>query len=236
MKSLLILLSLIVSGLSYSQNVVFLEKNDTLQKPTYQQFIYISDSTDISNSIYVAKIKSVGSLRNVANLYLLIKTQAQHYGANSFKIDSFRKIDSETGELVVSAYYNEDDFFNLNFDNFPKNKIFVFGSQNLRDNRTQSYKLRGEKLEIQSGKYQQFDIGVDEEVKVNKGGFAGMTLFIKRSQEGYSSFLNFSGIGVSGASVGIGAGGGVGIMLNTGSINRIESNLALALMKMYSEQ
>lgn len=236
-KRILLFLSLIYCGLVYSQKVVFLEKNDTIEKPKYQNFIFISDSTDISESKYVAKIKSIGSLKNVINLYLIIKHEAQKIGANSFKIESFNKIDSENGELILSAYYNEDegDFFYNNFLKLPKNKIYIFGNPNLLENNSQSYKIRNDKFEIANGKFKDFDIKIGEEVKVNKGGFTGMTLFITGKEKGFCTFLSFSGIGINGASYNP-YGGGVGINFTTGKIDKIEMNLALALLKIYTAQ
>ena len=95
----------------YSQNIQFVEKNDTLEKPKYQQFIYITENTALVKSKKVAKIKVTGSLKDVANLFLTIKREAQKIGANSFKFESFNKIDSENGELILTTYYNEDVFF-----------------------------------------------------------------------------------------------------------------------------
>lgn len=237
MKQILILLCCIYGGLAYSQEVEFLEKNDTLQKPKYQQFIYIGDNTNISSSIYVAKIKATGSLRNVSNLFLILKSEAHKIGANSFKVESFKMIDSQNGELILSIYYNDDqgDFFDFNVKNLPQNKIYIFGSQNMLETKTQSYKVNGEKHEINSGKFAVFEINPNVEVKINKGGFTGMTLWVERNEQGYCTFLNFSGIGLNGASYSPN-GGGVGVSINTGTINNIEPNLALALLKIYSEQ
>ena len=216
----------------YSQNIQFVEKNDTLEKPKYQQFIYITENTSLVKSKQVAKIKVTGSLKDVANLFLTIKREAQKIGANSFKFESFNKIDSENGELILTTYYNEDDFFDDNFKNIPKNKVYVFGNQNLLENRSQGYKVNGEKFEIESGKFKEFEIKVGEELKINKGGFTGMSLWITGKEEGYCSFISFSGIGIVGA--GFNPRGGGGINITTGSINRIEPNMGFALLKIFS--
>jgi len=234
MKQTLITLCLIYCSLTYAQKVEFLEKNDTIQKPKYQEFVYISDKTDSSKSIYVAKIKAVGSLKNIASLYLVIKGQAQNIGANSFKIESFKKLDSENGELILSVFYNDDDFFVINFQHLPKNKIYILGSENLLENNTQSYKVQGEKFEIGNGKYKEFEIKIGQQIKINKGGFSGMTLWITGKEERFNTFINFSGIGISGVGYNPNVRG-VGINFNTGTINKIETNLALALLKIYSE-
>ena len=237
MKQFLFLLCCMYGGLLYSQEIEILEKGDTLQKPKYVQFIYLSEQTSLDSSTFVAKIKATGSLRNVSSLFLFINAEAQKKGANCFKFESFERIDSQNGELILSTYYNdgESNFFDVNWQNLPKDKIYIFGSQNIVESKTQSYKINGEKHEIQSGKFAMYDIKPDEEMKINKGGFTGMTLWVKRKVEGYCSFLNFSGIGLNGTSYNA-YSGGVGVSINTGTINKIEPNLALALLKMYSEQ
>jgi hypothetical protein len=237
MKQFLILLCCICGSLAYSQQIEILEKGDTLQKPKYVQFIYLSEKTSLDSITFVARIKATGSLHNVSNLFLFINAEAQKLGANAFKFESFKMVDSQNGELVLSTYYSngEGDFFDVNFQNLPKNKIYIFGNQDMIASKTQSYKVNGEKHEIESGKFAQFEIKENEEVKINKGGFTGMTLWVKRKPEGYSSFLNFSGIGLNGTSYNA-YSGGVGVSINTGTINKIEPNLALALLKIYSEQ
>ena len=195
MKRILVLVFFIYSGLLYSQKLEFIEKRDTLQKPKYQQFIFISDKTDISESIFVAKIKSTGSLKKVSDLYLMIKDAAQRKGANSFKFESFKKIDSENGELILSAYYVEGSFFDINFENLPKNKIYIFGNQNLLENKTQSYKVKSEKYEIENGKYKVFDINESEDIKMNGprsraiGVSRGKFIFSFMKTLGFQTFL-----------------------------------------------
>lgn len=227
--SFLVLFAFIPSVIA--QKVDFITKGDTLQKPEYQQLIYISDSTDVSNSIFVGKAKCVGELKNVISLFNSIRSKALEYGANSFKFESFRKIDQENAELVLSLYYNEGDFFDTNAEKLPKDKIYIFGLQNLLSDRTQAFKLDSIKYEISAGTYMEFDRKA-EETRINKGGFSGETLYIKKSEEGFCKFLSFSGINVNGGQANP-VSGAVGVSFNTGKINNIEPNLALALMKIY---
>ena len=75
MKNTIVFL-LFICHFSYSQTVEFITKNDTLQKPKYQQFIYINDATDTSGLIKVAQIKVSGSLENPKLLFLTINSEA----------------------------------------------------------------------------------------------------------------------------------------------------------------
>jgi hypothetical protein len=232
MKKLLLLLVLLAIFPSLTaQKIDFISIGDTLQKPVYQQFIYISDSTDVSNSIFVGKAKCIGELKNVIFLFNSIRSKALEYGANSFKFESFKKLNGENGELILSLYYNEGDFFEHNAEKLPKNKIYIFGLQNLLSDRSQTFKLDDTKYEISAGTYLEFE-RKEKETKINKGGFSGETLHIKKSEEGFCKFLSFSGIDINGAQANP-ATGAVGVSFNTGKINNIEPNLALTLMRIY---
>ena len=235
MKQILLLLLLFVSQSFYAQTIEILEKGDTLQKAKYQQFIYLADSTNTTSATFVAKIKLRGSLKNTSNLYYYIKNKAQSWGANGFKFESFTKTDAENGELVLSTFFCEDSLFDANFENMPKDKIFIFGNDDLTENKVQGYKVNGQKLEISSGKFKVISIGENDEIKITKGGFTGMTVWLKRKEYGFSSYLSFSGLGLNNASYAPGYNG-VGVSFNTGKINQIEANLALVLLKMFQEQ
>jgi hypothetical protein len=234
MKKGLFLLLLILANSSHSQTIDVLVKGDTILKPKYQQFIYLCDSTDISTAVFVAKIKATGSLKNATNLFYFIRNKAQEIGANGFRFESFEKTDDQTGALILSVYNCPDELFDANMDYLPKNKIYLFGDENMLDQKTQNYKIQGQKQKIDNGHFKSFDIKIGEEYNITKGGFTGMTFYIKRKENGFSSYLSFSGIGVNGA--GYIPNGGIGININTGKINHVESNLALALLKIYSEQ
>lgn len=238
MKKILLLFILFFSNGFYAQTVVLLEKGDTLQKPKYQQFIYLNDSTDISNAKFVAKIKSRGSLKHTTNLYYFIRNEAQRLGANAYRFESFTKTDGGiNGELILSAFFCEDSLFDVNFEHIPENKIFIFGNDDMTEIKTQGYKVQSQKFEISSGQFKVFDIKETDEIQITKGGFTGTTLWFKRKDGGYSSFLTFSGFGITGGGATYSPGyNGVGVSFNTGKINHVEPNLALALLRMYEEQ
>lgn len=238
MRKILVLFLLFVSHSFYAQTVTILQKGDTLQKSKYQQFIYLSDSTDISSAKFVAKIKARGSLKHTTNLYYFIRNEAQRMGANAYRFESFTRTDNDVnGELILSAYICEDSLFDANAEHRQKNKIFIFGNDDMTEHKTQGYKVKGEKYEISGGQFKVFAIGEKEEINITKGGFTGMTLWYKRKEGGYSSFLTFSGFGINGGGATYSLGyNGVGVSFNTGKINHIEPNLALALLKIYEEK
>jgi len=235
MKKKFTLLVLITSCYLYSQKIEFITKNDTLEKPEYQQFIYLCEATDLTTLKLVAKVKSTGSLNNIALLFENLKNETQKLGANAFRFENFKKIDTENGELVLSTYFCNDDTFDRNFENIPKNKIYIFGNQNLTEQKIQSYKVNGNKYEITNGMYKEFQVQIGEEIKINKGGFAGATLWITGEENNSASFLSFSGIGLDGALYNPGSNA-VGMNISTGRISKIEPNFGLALLKIFEQQ
>ena len=238
MKKEILLFILLVSNGFYAQTIEILQKGDTLQKPKYQQFIYLSDITDVSSAKLVAKIKSRGSLKHTTNLYYFIRNEAQKLGANAYRFESFTKTDGGiNGELILSAYFCEDSIFDANFEHIPKNKIVIFGNDDMTQHKTQGYKVQGKKYEIESGQFKVFDIKENDEIQITKGGFTGTTLWYKRKDGGFSSYLTFSGFGINGSEATYSPGyNGIGVSFNTGKINHVEANLALALLKIYEEQ
>lgn len=230
-----ILFLLFICHFSYSQTIEFITKLDTLQKPKYQEFICINDATDTAKLIKVAQIKVSGSIENPTQLFLKIKTEAQKLGANAFRFNDFKKNEDNSAELILDVYFSNDEILETNFKNIPKNKIYVFGDDNLLSTKSQNYKVDGIKYEIGAGQYKEFSVKVGEEVKINKGGFTGMTIWIKGIEEKSSSFINFSGANVTGAAYNP-YNRGVGISINTGFINKMEPNIALFLLKIFKEQ
>lgn len=233
MKKIIVFL-LFISHFSYSQTIEFITKNDTLQKPKYPQFIYIDDATDPVELIKVARIKVTGSIENPRLLFLTINAQAQKLGANSFRFHDFKRNEDNSAELILDVYFGSDEILEANFKNIPKNKIYIFGDDNLLRTKSQNYKIDGVKYEIGTGQFKEFPVKVGEELKINKGGFTGMTIWITGVEDKPSTFLNFSGANVTGASYNP-YNRGVGVSISTGFINKMEPNFALFLLKIFKE-
>lgn len=230
-----ILLFLLIAQSTFSQTITFIEKNDTLQRPEYQEFIYLNEVTDSNPSKFVATIKSEGSLKKPSLLFEKIKDAAQNLGANSFKYVSFKMNDTESGELVLKAYFSADSLLTANFKNIPKNKVYVYGDENMLGNKIQGYKVDGKKMEIGAGKFKVYDVAIGESLKINKGGFTGLTLWIEGKEDKGASFLSFSGIGLADTQY-IPGQPGIGVSINTGKIHRIEPNMALLFLHIFEEQ
>lgn len=235
MNKIIIIFLLLFVNFSFCQKVEFISKNDTLNVNKDNYFGYLFPETDLSKAKLVAKVKGKGSLNTISGIFQRIKYDTTKIGANSFVVESYSKIDDNNVEMVLSTYYCSDEIFENNFKNVPKNFIYVLGSENFSSEKIQNFKINGEKHEISSGKYKKFDVKIGEELKINKGGFAGMTLWIKGEEEKGSTFLSFTGLGLMGGEY-YPVNGGMGIAINTGRINLVEPNLGLLLLRVFEEQ
>ena len=235
MKSFLLTVLITCSSLVSSQELQVLTQSNALFKTQPQDFNFLSDSTSIAKAIAVAKIKATGSLKNITYLYYTIKNKAQEMGANAFQLEQFTKLDDKTGELILSTYYATDDPHRANTLYLPQNQLYLFGYDDLTSHKTQGYKINGVKHEIESGAYAAYSLKEGEEYKINKGGFTGMTFWLRGGTAGESTFLSFSGIGLNGADYAM-YPNGIGVSINTGKINNVDPNLALLLLKLYHEQ
>ncbi len=234
MKYYIFLMLLFVPTQHWAQKIEVIETNDTLQQPKYRQFSYLSPNISLSQAVYVAKIKASGSLKNISKLYEAIKVKAQELGGNAFRFDRFIANEPQLGELTLWVYYANEAVFEVNAEALPKNKLYVFGSDNFLDTKLQSYKVQGQKQEITTGTYRTYDLTLQDELRINKGGFTGSTLFLSKQTEGYCYFLNFGGIGLAEAA--INPYGGVGVAITTGSIHHVDPDLALLLLHIFKEK
>lgn len=235
MNKIIVILTLIFFNSSFCQDVEFISKNDTLNINKDDYFGYLFQETDLSKAKLVAKVRGKGKINNISEIFNKLKKVTTKIGANSFFVENYTRIDSENIEFVLSTYFCLDADFENNFKNVPKNFIFILGSENISSEKTQNFKVNGEKHEIISGKYKKFKVKIGEELKINKGGFAGMTLWISGQEEKGSTFLSFTGLGLMGGGYNP-VNGGMGIAINTGRINRIEPNFGLLLLKIFEEQ
>jgi hypothetical protein len=204
-----------------------------LKKPKYQEFIYMNPMTDMSESIPVATLKSIGSQDNPVLLYDLIKSAAQKVGANSFKLVKFDKYEDQTAELTLATFYTNDSILGVNFKNIEKNKAYIFGDQNMLGTNSQSCKVNGKKYDVLPGHFLAFPVMPGENIEIKKGGLTGTTMIVEGKMGKPSRFYSLSGFKVTGAES---SGDSAGVYFSTGDISRVEQNIALLLLKMFEEQ
>lgn len=236
MKKLIVLLLTIISNYCYSQKIEFLERNDTIEKPKEKLFVFLCSETDLTDSKLVAKIKATGNRNDIFLLFQTIKNEVQKIGANSFRFESFKNIGGENGELIVSTYFCNENIFENNYKNIPKNKIFIFGNENLKKTKSQNFKINDVEYEIQSGKFKEFNLKIGEQLKINKGGGkTGKTYWVNGEKDKIAMFFSFTGIGLTESTHNIEFGISV-VKVKADPFNIIDPNFGLTLLKIFEPQ
>lgn len=236
MRTLVIIGIVSLIGFSTSgQTVEILKQSDYIKQSDDKDFAFIESSTDITALKFVAtlKITGVDKLASLETVYFKAKEKAHELGANSFKLSDYVQNDNpRQSMLTVDVYNGNDSILNVNFANHEKNVVYIFGSER-KSNETYSFKIDNVRQELKSGTYYRHENKEGQEIKINKGGLTGATMWIKWKKDKPATFLTLTGFGLGGGQVPYGT---VGVSFNTGRINYIDGNLGHLLIQLMSDQ
>jgi hypothetical protein len=231
----IITLLLIAPG-AFSQRVEILEYHELAEKPPFTVFIQLDTAAAEAQLKHVATVKATGSLKKPTQLFHFIKAEAQKMGANAYKIDSFKRLDEGVnGALVLSLFRAGDSILEANPQGSNTNAIYVFGDENMLSDKTQGYKMNGKKFEVKAGHFNVHELKPGEEIKINKGGFTGMTYWFTGQENKPAVYLTFGGLGVTAAAYNPG-NQAIGVGLTTGRINHIDEDMAAVLLALFKQQ
>ena len=222
--SISILLFLFLGNSLDAQTIEILKQEKIATKSNDEDFSFIEPITDINLFTYVGTIRATGldRLAKIEVLFFKLKEAAHELGANCFKLNDFAQSDiPRQSMLTLDVYQANDSIVNLNFENHERNVVYIFGDERKTSDKY-TFKIDNVKREIKAGTYFRYENKVGQEVKINKGGLTGMTLWVKWKENKPSSFLTLTGLGLGGGQVPYGT---VGVAFNTGRINRVEGNL-----------
>ena len=233
--SLILTIACLIScNLTIAQNVEVLKKSDFQPEQKAKDFACIEPATDTTDIRFIAAIKVTGERKkeSLEVLFYKLKAKAQELGANSFKLNSFKTIDSiNKSVLILDTYYGTDSALNLNFKNQEKNVVYIFGDAEKSD-KIYSFKIDNVKTEIKGGTFYRYINKEGQDVKINKGGLTGATIWIKWKEGKPATFLTLTGFGLGGAPI---PAGQLGMSFNTGRINYIDGNLGHLLVSLLTQ-
>ena len=224
-----------ITSTIHAQTVEILNTDSTLQLPKQKSFTFLQSQTDTNSLKFVATIKVTREGEDVGLDFMFnkIKKVAQNMGANTFKLNAYNKIDSlGINTFLLDIYYASDSILEKNSANNQKNIVYVFGNPN-KINHSTSFKIDGNKKEIKGGTYFKYILDTKQEVKINKGGLTGVTVWIKWKENKPATFLTLTGFGVGGGAVP--PPGQLGITFNTGRINYIDPDFGRLLISLLPE-
>jgi hypothetical protein len=228
---ILTIVCLVLSHTILAQKVEIISQSDFQPIKKQKDLAFIEPKTDTTGLKFVATIKSSGEGKKAALdvLFYTVKYKAQKLGANTFKLKSFEKNDSlDAATLTLDVYYAADSLLNINFDNHEKNVVYIFGDFK-ESEKIYSFKLDNEKKELKGGTFYRYVNEEGREVRINKGGFSGATVWIKWEENKPASFLSMTGFGLG---TGPAPAGQIGISFNSGRLNYIDTNLGHLLVSL----
>lgn len=235
MKNYKPILSLIafltLSNLLIAQNVEVLYR--AVRPPEYEaeSFSFIASEADTSRLQLVAILRATGVGKN-ADLEMVfnkLREKAQTLGANAFKLRQFSRIDDVPKSiLTLEVYFVSDSAMKRIASNYPKNTVYIIGCTEKSD-KTYAFKLDNLKKEIKGGTFYRHQNKEGQEVKINKGGFTGATVWVKWKENKPATFLTLSGLGLSDAPI---PPGQMGASINTGRIYYLDENYGYLLLNL----
>lgn len=236
MKTFIIFcLLLFVTIATNSQTVEVIKKSDLNFPGQQKDFHYLERGFDTASFRFVATLKATGAGKqaDIDLLYAKLKEKANELGANAFILNSYNKSEGDkTSMLQFDAYYGSDSALGANFERHEKNVVFIFGDAD-KSNRSYSFKIDNEKKEITGGTYYKQVIKEGQELKINKGGMIGATVWTKWRKDRPATFLTLTGFGLGGGPM---PPGMAGVAINTGRINYVNGNLGHLLTQILKQQ
>jgi hypothetical protein len=235
MKSPVTFFCLLIFSVTATAQTVEVTNSSGFKAPIKNDFfVCILPATDSTILNFVGTIKATGSGKNsgIEELFVKTKEKALELGANAYRLTSYdRDSISKTATLIVQSFYGTDSALDLNFQYAEKNVVYIFGDAE-KSNKTYSFKVNGVKKEIKGGTFYKQVLNPGEEVKINKGGITGATIWITGKENRAPTFLTLSGFGLGGGPLPPGV---AGVALNTGRINYVERGLGPLLVQVLKQ-
>ena len=212
---------------SFSQTEI-IRKSDKQFPVPGNDFAFIEAATDTNTLEFVATFKSdVKASEGIQAAYFSIQEQAGKIGANTFRLNHYSRNDSSnTLTLILDTYYGSDSAKMVNFNHHEETAFIIFGDENPNGEKTYSFKVNGKKKEFKSGTYFKYILKEGEQVKINKGGISGMSIWFNYEKGSKATHLTMTGLGLGGGPV---PGDVVGIAVNTGRFRHVPGDLGCLL-------
>uniref|UniRef100_UPI00260C49F9 hypothetical protein n=1 Tax=uncultured Algibacter sp. TaxID=298659 RepID=UPI00260C49F9 len=219
---ILTLLNILIYGLVFSQEIEIIEKADSIPNIKEKGLAFISDKTDLKDYYFIAKIKVKANDFN--QILSGLQRKAIDFNANAFKYIG-KVITNKETSVSFDLYSALPELIEKSRDNLEKNIIYFFGN----DKKTQKFKIDKQKIELKPNDIYRYEIPKKKEVKINKGGFTGMTVFHYWKENQPVTFYAFG----SGNITGYGDGwSSIGLSINTGNIIELRNDFAYLLMEL----
>ena len=223
MRNLLLTLILLINfSPVIGQEIEILKKSDSIPNIKEKGLVYINDKTDVTDYHFIAKLKITSNDFN--KILIGLQKSAIDLSANAFKYVEKENIEHKTS-VTLDLFSAKPQLVELNEKNNLTNIIYFFGN----DSKTQTFKIDKQKIELKPNEIYRYELPKNEVIKINKGGFTGMTVFHQWRENQPVIFYAFGSGNLTGYGDGINS---IGLSINTGNIMELKSDFAYLLMEL----
>ncbi|WP_296381281.1 hypothetical protein [Winogradskyella sp.] len=222
MKNLLLkIIFLFAITSAFSQEIEVIKKTDSVPNIKEKGLTFINSKTELNDYYFIAKIKVKSDDFN--EIIRGIQKMAIDFSANAFKFIHNENSKNKTS-VTIELFSVLPKFQEENKNNNETNVIYFFGN----DTKTQKFKIDENKIELKANEIFRFEIPKNKTVKINKGGFTGMTVYHQWKEKQPVIFYAFGSGNLS--TFGDGKSS-VGLSINTGKIIELRNDFAYLLME-----
>lgn len=223
MKHQLFVLTLVLNFFSaFAQEIEILQKSDSIPNIKEKGLVYINEKTDLTDYYFIAKLKITSDDFN--KILIALQRTAIDLSANAFKYIGKQNLGNRT-VVILDLFAANPKLVALNGKNNQTNVVYLFGN----DNKTQSFRINNQRIVLQPNEMYRVELPKDREVKINKGGLTGMTVFHHWQENQPVIFYAFGSgnVTTSGNEV-----GSLGFTINTGNFMELKSDFAQLLVEL----
>jgi hypothetical protein len=219
-KNLLSIILILFPLLNFGQNFKIIKQTDSVPVIKEKGLHFIEPKTDVKNFYFIATVTYQSS--DINSLIEDIRKSSINLSANAFKLISKEKI-NEDYLITLDLFTMNENQVRDNFYNHESNTIYFIGNED----KEVKFKIGKERITLPPDGIYKYSIPKNKEVKINKGGFTGMTIFHKWKENQPVIFYSFDGFSLGNGSYS--ANGGLMVGANTGRIYSLNIDYALLI-------
>lgn len=207
---------------SFAQQITVTYQADSIPSIKEKGLYYIHPKTDISKGYHIASLTITAP--DINSILAQLQQSALDYGSNAFVYNGKNRKDNQIS-ITVDLYKVSSSIINDSKAHQPTNIIYLFGDTTKKHR----VKINGTKVTILANQIYAYDIPERTTVKINKGGFTGMTIMHKwqPNQETISYALGSGRISSHPMSH-----QGIGFSINTGYIYKLKNDFAHLIIQL----
>lgn len=198
------------------QEVKIIHKSDSIPNIKERGLSFIHEKTDLDSYHLVGTVQVVAS--NFNEVVNGLQSSANDFSANAFKLKSFQN-KKESISVTMDLYAVDLEDLEQNTSYGETNVLYFLGN----DSKTQKFKINRERITLEPNKFFRYEIPKGEKIKINKGGFTGMTVYHQWVQDQPVIFYALGSGDISSSQSG---GNTLNIGFSTGKFIELKGDLA----------